>query len=74
MGLAFWENGCIALPFLNLAPTFGRMKPSIPLGAWIFYFILKYFAKIRVHLDLHIHRWDFSFMKKCNNKKFHKNC
>jgi hypothetical protein len=25
-------------------------------------------------LDLHIHHWDFCLMKKCNRKKFHKNC
>jgi hypothetical protein len=32
------------------------------------------FAKIRLHLDLHIHHRDFSLMKKWNHKKFHKNC
>jgi hypothetical protein len=36
-----------------------------PYGAWRFYFFSNFiFAKFRVHLDLHIHYWDFSFMKK----------
>jgi hypothetical protein len=64
MGLAFWENGCTTLPFFEVAPTFGRVKSSIPLGAWRFHFFLKILAKIRVHLDLHIHHWDFCFIKK----------
>jgi hypothetical protein len=50
---------------LDLAPTLGRVKSSLPCGAWRFYFFSNYFfAKFRVHLDLHIHCWDFSFMKK----------
>jgi hypothetical protein len=51
--------------FLKLAPTLGSVKSSIPHGAWRFHFFSNFiFAKIRRHLDLRIHRWDFSFMKK----------
>jgi hypothetical protein len=31
------------------------VKSSIPHGAWRFYFFPIFFAKIRIHLDLHIH-------------------
>ena len=31
-------------------------------------------AKFRIYMDLHIHHWDFYFMKKCNHKKFHRIC
>jgi hypothetical protein len=59
MGQAFSENGCTIPPF------FGSVKSSIPHGAWRFHFFSKFcFAKIREHMDLHIYRWDFSFMKK----------
>jgi hypothetical protein len=54
----------IATHFLKLAPTLGSVKSSIPHGAWRFHFLQNKFDKIIVHLDLHIHRWDFSFMKK----------
>jgi hypothetical protein len=47
------------------------VKSSIPRGAWRFHFFPNsIFAKIRVHLELPIHRSDFSFMKNCNHKKF----
>jgi hypothetical protein len=50
---------------LNLAPTLGRAKSSILHGAWRFLFFLNFiFGKFRVHLDLHIHCWDFHIMKK----------
>jgi hypothetical protein len=38
MGLGFWENGCIVLPFFEACPTLERMKSSIPHGAWRFHF------------------------------------
>jgi hypothetical protein len=50
--------------FLKLAPTLGSVNSSIPHGAWRFYFFPKFiFAKVEVHLDLHIHSWDFNFIK-----------
>jgi hypothetical protein len=49
--------------FLKLASTLGGITTSIPHGSWRFHFF-EFFSKIRVHLDLHIHYWDFSFMKK----------
>jgi hypothetical protein len=49
--------------FLNLAPTLGRVKSSIPHGAWRFHFFSTFFAKIRSHLNLHIHHWNFCFIK-----------
>jgi hypothetical protein len=46
--------------FLNLAPTLGRMKSSIPHEAWRFHFFPNFiFAKVRVYQDLHIHYWNF---------------
>jgi hypothetical protein len=81
MGLGFLVGGggggvCVQhLHFLKVAPTLGSVKSSIPRGAWRFHFFPNsIFAKIRVHLELPIHRSDFSFMKKCNHKKFQKNC
>jgi hypothetical protein len=49
---------------LKLAPTLGSVESSIPHGAWRFHFFPIFFAKIKGHLDLHMHLWDFSFMKK----------
>jgi hypothetical protein len=50
--------------FLKLAPTLRRIKSSIPHGDWRFHLFWNFiFPKFRVHLDLHIHRWDFSFIK-----------
>jgi hypothetical protein len=63
-GLHFGKMDVQHPHFLNLAPTLGRAKSSIPHGTWRFHFFSKKTAKIRGHLDLHIHRWDFSFMKK----------
>jgi hypothetical protein len=39
------------------------VKSSIPHGAWRFHFFPTFFAKIKVHQDLHIHRWSFSPLK-----------
>jgi hypothetical protein len=51
--------------FLKLAHILGSVESSIPHGDWRFHFFLNFnFAKFRVHLDLRIHHWDFSFMKK----------
>jgi hypothetical protein len=51
--------------FLKLAPILGRVKSSILHGAWRFHFFSNFFfAKFTVDLDLHIHCWDFCFMKK----------
>jgi hypothetical protein len=51
--------------FLELALTLGSVKSSIPHGNWRFHFFSNFiFAEFRVHLDLHIYRWDFCFMKK----------
>jgi hypothetical protein len=66
--LVFWKNGCTAPPFIE------DIESSIPHGAWRFNFFSIFFPKIRRHLDLPIHYWDFSFMKKKNHQKFHKNC
>jgi hypothetical protein len=75
MGQAFWENGCTTPPFFEACPTLGSVESSIPHGAWRFLFFSNFlFAKIIGHLDLHIHCWDFNFIKKRNQKKFHKNC
>jgi hypothetical protein len=50
--------------FLELAPTLGRVKSSISHGAWRFHFSFNFFSSIfSLHLDLHIHYRDFSFMK-----------
>jgi hypothetical protein len=40
------------------------VKSSIPHGAWRFKKIPIFFAKIRVHQDLHIQHWDFRLMEK----------
>jgi hypothetical protein len=49
---------------MNLAPTLGRVKSSNPHGAWRFHFFEIFLAKIKEQLNLHIHHWNFSFMKK----------
>jgi hypothetical protein len=50
--------------FLKLAPTFGSIKCSIPHGDWRFHFLSNLiFPKFRIHMDLHIYRWDFCFKK-----------
>jgi hypothetical protein len=42
---------------LNLAPTLGKVKSSIPHGAWRFHFFPNFiFSKFRIYLNLHIHR------------------
>jgi hypothetical protein len=42
---------------------------NLPLLMEVGDFIYLFIPKIRGHLDLHIHRWDFCFIKKCNRKK-----
>jgi hypothetical protein len=73
-GLAFWENGFITPPFFEPCPY--TCKCEIFHSSWSLEisFFSNFFAKIRRQLDLHIHHWDFSFMKKRNHQKFHKNC
>ena len=67
MGLAFWKNGfenfCIAPPFFEACPYTWEGEILMKLEDLDFFssFI---FAKCRVHLDLHIDHWNFSFMKK----------
>jgi hypothetical protein len=47
MGLAFWENGCIAPPYFEgCPPTLGSVKSSIPHGAWRFHFFGIFFARL----------------------------
>jgi hypothetical protein len=71
MGQGFWENGYTTHPFFEA--TLGSVKSSIPHEDWRFtFFGILFFPKFRVHLDLHIHHWDFSFIKNC--LKFLKNC
>jgi hypothetical protein len=60
-----WILGVQHSHILNLAPSFGRVKSSIPQRDWRFDFFPKFiFVKFRVHLDLHIHCWNICFMKK----------
>jgi hypothetical protein len=62
--LAFWKNGVQHPHFLKLALALGSIKFSIPHGDWRFYFFLNFiFPKFRLHMDLHIHRWDFCLKK-----------
>jgi hypothetical protein len=61
---AFGRIGVQHPHFLKLAPILGSVKCSIFHGDWRFLLFFKfYFPKFRVHLDLHIYRWDFCFMK-----------
>jgi hypothetical protein len=65
MGLAFWENGCIVLPFIEPCPY--TWKGEIFHFSWsleISFSLIFSGAKIRVPHDVHIHRWDLRFMKK----------
>jgi hypothetical protein len=66
----FWTMGVQYPNFLKL----GSVKSSIPHGTWRFHFFQYFFVKMKGHMDLHIHHWNFSFMKKWNHQKFHKNC
>jgi hypothetical protein len=62
--MAFGRMGVQHPHFLKLAPILGSVKCSIFHGDWRFYFFSNFiFPKFRVHLDLHIYRWDFCFMK-----------
>jgi hypothetical protein len=50
--------------FLKLAPILRSVESSIPHGNWRFHFFSNFiFPKFRVHLDLHMYRWNFCFMK-----------
>jgi hypothetical protein len=50
---------------LKLAPTLGSANSSKIHGEWRFHFFPKEKnPKFRAHMDLHIYRWDFCFMKK----------
>jgi hypothetical protein len=65
MGQGFWENGCAVPPFFEAGRYLGSIKACISHGDWRSYFFPKIsFPKIRVHLDLHIYHWNFSFIKK----------
>jgi hypothetical protein len=60
-------------------PHFLKVALVLHLEGWNLLFLIElgdfiFFANIWVNVDLHIHHWDFSFMKKCNLKKFHKKC
>jgi hypothetical protein len=59
MGLAFWENGCTAPPFFEPCPY--TWEGEIFQSSWSLEISLfsNFFAKIRVHMDLHIHLWIF---------------
>jgi hypothetical protein len=60
---AFGRMGVQCPHFLKLAPTLGSVKSSIPHGDWRFYFFSNFISpKFRVHLDLHVYRWNFCFM------------
>jgi hypothetical protein len=75
MGHGFWENGCTTPPFFEACPYTWKCYNFH--SSWkleISIFLQKKNTEIRGYLDLHIHHWDFCFMKKCNHKKFHKNC
>jgi hypothetical protein len=53
MGQGFWENGCIASPFLKLAPTLESANSSKIHGEWRFHFFSK-----KKFLNL-AHTWTF---------------
>jgi hypothetical protein len=72
---SFWKFGKWARAFermvvqhphyLKLAPTLGSANSSKIHGELRFHFFPKKTnPKFRTHLDLHIYRWDFCFMKK----------
>jgi hypothetical protein len=64
--LGIWEEWVHSTPiFSSFPPTLGSVKSSIPRRVWRFHFFPSFiFAKFRLHLDLHIHHWDFCSMKK----------
>jgi hypothetical protein len=61
--MAFWENGCTELPFFEACPY--TWEGDIFHSPWSFEisFFPNFFPKVRIYLDLHIHHWDFCFMK-----------
>jgi hypothetical protein len=62
MGQSFGTMGEQHPHFLKFAPTLGSVKCSILHRDWRFHFYI--FSKFRIHMDLHIYRWDFGFIKK----------
>ena len=62
-----WHMGRMSaqyIYFFKLPPTFGSIKSSILHRIWRFHFFPNFlFAKSRVHMDLHIHCWDFVLWK-----------
>jgi hypothetical protein len=61
---AFGRMGVQHPHFLKLAPTLGSVKSCKLYGDWRFHFFSNFiFSKFRLHLDLHIYRSDFCFMK-----------
>jgi hypothetical protein len=61
---AFGRMGVQHPHFLKLAPILGSANSSKIHGEWRFHFFPQFiFAKFSPHLDLHIYRWDFCFMK-----------
>jgi hypothetical protein len=62
---AFERMGVHHPHYLKLAPTLGSANSFKIHGEWRFHFFSrKKIPKFRTHLDLHIYRWDFCFMKK----------
>jgi hypothetical protein len=62
---AFGRMGVQYPHFLKLAPTLGSANSSKIHGEWRFHFFpKKKIPKFKAHLDLHIYRWSFGFMKK----------
>jgi hypothetical protein len=67
-GLGILGNGCTALPFSEPCPY--TWKGEIFHSSWrldILFFPNFIFATIRIPQHLHIHQWDYSFMKKWNH-------
>jgi hypothetical protein len=54
---------------VNLVPTLGRVKSSNPHRMWRFYFFSNFFAKIRIHQDLHMHHLKFCLLRKVKSQK-----
>jgi hypothetical protein len=63
MSLAFWEDGHIALPFLEPCPS--TWKGEIFHSSWNLEISnFQKIAKIRVRHDLHVKYWNYCLMKK----------
>jgi hypothetical protein len=59
-----WKNGCTTPPFFEACPYTWKCYNFHSSWKLEISFLLNFFPKIRIDLDLHIHCWDFSFMKK----------